>query len=288
MQNKDSIRLLVDDTEKLISIYKNTYPQNEMDCWRKRAPYLVFLSTLPVMSLAAFFHGIAAMFILFATIPMFYFSIVSIIRNIFKRRTNDKARIAAYKSLELYEPWLQYPDIKSYRDTTLEHLNDVVKQKKSARRKVRFYSWLILIAAYSLMVYLFSNLSYDSELFYSLQVEKNTEFQAVPYQQEGGISADSPKFTVNSNNHGYIYLEFSGLKFPDPEPSAVYMLRFVNPDGVPMSYLPEFIFSGQSVLDGSTVRSNKMDGDHNNQLPAYYTLSAIKSGNMYFTVEKIK
>ncbi len=287
MDDKKTIRELVDATEAYISEFKNTYPQNTADCWRKYTPYLLLLGIYPISGLASHLEYPADIFIVIVCCVVFYLSIVSIVRNFGKVEPNFVPMRSALDTLNKLEPWQDHEDISTYCKSTRMHILEVASKKQEAKSGVLLLSFLILLVAY-VATSLTWNHTVQSPLFGSLEVAVDSEFKAVPYQKEGGVSAESPVFNVRSDGRGDIYLEFSGLKLPDSEPSAVYTLNFVDKDGVPEPYLPEFVFSGRDVIDGLAVSSNILDGNGENMLPAYYTLKAVKSGKMNFVVEKIK
>lgn len=298
MINKETIRQRINYTESLLQAYKNEYPKNISDCWRKRAPFLII--ALATILPFAFLTTTSVILLLLAVVPIIVIiCIIEIIMCMAKYRRKEKTRTAITDSLANLNEYMDYSDVRQYCEKTNTAVDNLNSQKKKMRSKANTISILTIVGSI-----VFSLCSMILPAAFNTNTNFNMDFLGfnnldtfeAQYLKSGNVDVATEKCTFRMENYllnnkendeyGCFRLRATNLDIRGVKDDDILIMKITDKDGVPKAFVPEFIFNGSRLKTGKGVISAPQD-ETINPFENYEALKSIKAGGLYFTVEKV-
>ncbi|MCR5453743.1 MAG: hypothetical protein K6F33_01995 [Bacteroidales bacterium] len=301
--NKEYIQRAISLIETRINEYKNQYPHNMADCWRKRAPFLILAIIIPTFMVVMGTNSESLGILLILAMPIIMIlSIITIIRNYQKGKNgylnfrNIDMETTAMRSVAALDQAMQHPDISQYRERCIKTIEDVSERKKRMRTKANVLCIIITIGI-SILGFALTGSKDHNNNFALLNIENFSTYDTEPYTTEAGgnCQVTSHKCYIKiedfwsdnsvSNPNDYFQLRIQGLQISNAADNDIFALRLVDPQsGTAIPGISQFTFYGRQLndADGIITKNYSDYDDYEN----FCTMRHIRDG-VKFVVSKM-
>ncbi|MCQ2250787.1 MAG: hypothetical protein MJZ66_06725 [Bacteroidales bacterium] len=310
METKEYVKNKIGEIELWLMDYKADYPKDHNECWRKRMPLVLGLSlTGPLLMLASR----CDVWALYWALPMAWVLILLSTYMLFskyKSKTHDIGNVS--QSIDSLMQLGQYAEIVEYGRRKKEEADAILARKTELRNQTNTRCAVMIVAANIVLMLLIMLMcpSYKSSPATQSQTagEQNPNFQylgisnlqvfdipAYSSSVEGsGAKIESQKCKVEivdpwSNMTApqtYAYMVMKDLEISNMEDDAYYCMKLVDSYGLPIPYLPDFLFSKQSITESAEVPSSRQDSE-SEKFENLVMMRNLVSQNPKFIIKRI-
>ncbi len=307
MEIKEFVKKKIGEIELWMMECKQAYPQDINECWRKRMPLLLGLSITAPLLVMAFRSDVWP---LFWALTMAWLLILLATYMLWSKYKNQNHNIDNVRqSIESLMQIAQYPEVVEYGRRKQAEANEILAAKAQRRQTANKKCASIILASNAILIALIlllckpysqdCNMA-DAELnpnFGYLGISNGQEFETVPFHtgiyggqgriesQKCRVAAIDP-WSNQTNPDAYAYLMIRGLEVSDIDDDGFYCLKLVDNSGLPIPYLPDFVFSKKSLAEDKEIRSSSQDS-YADKFENLEMLRNLSQTNPKFIIRKI-